>query len=633
VPGEGLLRAFVVTSAGLLSVLDSAAMLCSGLLTAWLAFAWSMPGSSGTDTGVHYLLVVAALLGAIMLHDRQFGERARRGDWYALARYFLTRYLFFAGGVLIIGGASGALVTTPPRAVAVWLAFGFVLTSLVRAALVSSIRLLTRNGMLTESVAIVGAGSLANRLKQDLVNADQPSMRVIGVFDDDTDSARSRDNALAGTVDDLIELGKTRHLDWIFVNLPSANPQQLASIVRRLKALAVPIALCPWNVSLGRPYQRIDYVGGALPVTVLVDRRAQRGRATIQAACQFLPRWVTTLALLPMMLATHLRPSLPPAERAATHERHKLRCELDDYDVDSFTLAAAQFGQSRYGFVLTPNVDHLIRLHDDAKFRELYAAARYVLLDSRFLAHILRMVTGRRLPVCTGSDLTTRLLEEVSTAGDRIVVIGGNRQQMHALRTRFGFHNLVQFSPPMGFIHDPAAVETCLSFVEAHSPFRFCLLAVGSPQQEILAERLKVRDVARGLALCVGASIDFVTGSERRAPHWMQTAGLEWLFRLLQNPARMANRYLVRGPRVFRLLRKTRFVLRARLAPTVQQAMRLPDAAAVSVSALPLRLQPAMVVEGILPFEPSLTEQDKRLVVVVGGGAAFGAISIDTQPR
>jgi exopolysaccharide biosynthesis WecB/TagA/CpsF family protein len=124
----------------------------------------------------------------------------------------------------------------------------------------------------------------------------------------------------------------------------------------------------------------------------------------------------------------------------------------------------------------------------------------------------------------------------------------------------------------MGFIHDAGAVEKCLRFVEAHSPFRFCLLAVGAPRQEILAERLQVRNVARGLALCVGASIDFITGTERRAPQWLQRAGLEWLFRLVQNPARLATRYLVRGPRVFGLLRKTTFVLRVQSAELVSQA-------------------------------------------------------------
>jgi exopolysaccharide biosynthesis WecB/TagA/CpsF family protein len=286
------------------------------------------------------------------------------------------------------------------------------------------------------------------------------------------------------------------------------------------------------------------------------------------------------LLLLPSALLAIEWTQMRAARRAASVEKGRLSCELDDYDVESFVATAKDFGQSRYGFVVTPNVDHLIRLHEDARFRELYAAARYVLLDSRFLANMLRAVTGRRLPVCTGSDLTARLLADVAAVGDRIVVIGGNEQQMRDLKARYGFRNLVQLSPPMGFIRDPAAVEACLSFVEAHSPFRFCLLAVGAPQQEILAERLQARGVARGLALCVGASIDFVTGTQRRAPQWMQNAGVEWLFRLGQNPARLATRYLVRGPRVFGLLRKTEFVLRARSAPTAVRSPHTISAAA-----------------------------------------------------
>ena len=300
VTAERFLRAFVVTSAGLLSLLDFAGLLFAGLLTAGFASPGSAPQESPVvDSSVYYLVIVAALLAAITLYDQQFGERARRGDWSALTRWYLTRFLLFAGGVLVIGGAGGVHGTTSTRAVVAWLALSFVLASLVRAALASSVRLLLRNGALTEIVAIVGAGSLADRLEQDLVSGTQTSMRVIGVFDDAGDSARNGHNALAGTVDDLIELGKTRHLDWIFVNLPTADERRLASLVRRLKALAVPIAVCPWNVGSGTPYQRIDYVGGALPVTVLVDGRPRRGRAAVQAACQFLPRWVPTLLLWP----------------------------------------------------------------------------------------------------------------------------------------------------------------------------------------------------------------------------------------------------------------------------------------------------------------------------------------------
>jgi UDP-N-acetyl-D-mannosaminuronic acid transferase (WecB/TagA/CpsF family) len=111
-------------------------------------------------------------------------------------------------------------------------------------------------------------------------------------------------------------------------------------------------------------------------------------------------------------------------------------------------------------------------------------------------------------------------------------------------------------------------------------------LAIGSPQQEIIAQKLKGRGVARGLALCIGASIDFITGVERRAPLWMQQSGLEWLFRLAQNPRRLAKRYLVRGPGIFMLLPHIELRLRRptavpREVPTMSGTARM---AAVSGS-------------------------------------------------
>ena len=110
-----------------------------------------------------------------------------------------------------------------------------------------------------------------------------------------------------------------------------------------------------------------------------------------------------------------------------------------------------------------------------------------------------------------------------------------------------------------------------MRFVESNSPFRFCFLAVGAPQQEALAQMLKSRGIARGLAFCIGASVNFMTGAERRAPLWVQRLGLEWLFRLSMDPRRLAKRYLVRGPRVFLLLGQTD--IRVRPRATVVQAM------------------------------------------------------------
>jgi exopolysaccharide biosynthesis WecB/TagA/CpsF family protein len=235
---------------------------------------------------------------------------------------------------------------------------------------------------------------------------------------------------------------------------------------------------------------------------------------------------------------------------------------LDDYCVDDFIRLAADHGQERFGFVVTPNTDHLIRFHDDAAFRSAYSDATYILQDSRVLAHLFRLTKGVTTRVCPGSDLTQQLFSKVITANDRVVLVGASAAQAESLRAQFGLQDLRHHNPPMGFIRDPDAVEACLQFVERSAPFRFCFLAVGAPQQELIAQRLKARGVARGLTFCVGASVDFLTGVERRAPLLMQRMGMEWLFRLAQNPRRLARRYLLRGPRLFALLAATHVTIR-----------------------------------------------------------------------
>jgi len=235
---------------------------------------------------------------------------------------------------------------------------------------------------------------------------------------------------------------------------------------------------------------------------------------------------------------------------------------LDNLDLTEFTKIAAAFGQERFGYVVTPNVDHVIRYYDDARFRTAYADAAFVLLDSRFLSYIVRLTMGLAPKVCTGSDLTAKLFGSVIRPNDPIVLIGGSADQAAQLTKLYKLQGLRHFNPAMGFINRPGEVEECLRFVESASPFRFCLLAVGAPQQEFLAQQIKARGRARGMALCVGASINFLTGIERRAPQWMQSAGIEWLYRLIHDPTRLARRYLIRGPRVFLLLGKVKFVLR-----------------------------------------------------------------------
>jgi exopolysaccharide biosynthesis WecB/TagA/CpsF family protein len=245
--------------------------------------------------------------------------------------------------------------------------------------------------------------------------------------------------------------------------------------------------------------------------------------------------------------------------------------DIDDHNLEEALQLVATFGSDRYGYIVTPNVDHIIRHHEDSNFRRLYAQAAYVLLDSRFFAHTVGLVRRQMLRVCLGSDLTTGMMNSIIKPLDATILVGGTPEQAQILRERYGLVRLRHIDPPMNLIRDPLAVEACLREIEAASPFRYCFLAIGSPQQEIIAQQLKERGIARGLALCVGAAINFLTGIERRAPVWVQQAGLEWLYRLSRNPRRLWKRYLLRGPKIFLLL--WRIELRVRRSAPIPSAV------------------------------------------------------------
>jgi exopolysaccharide biosynthesis WecB/TagA/CpsF family protein len=203
-----------------------------------------------------------------------------------------------------------------------------------------------------------------------------------------------------------------------------------------------------------------------------------------------------------------------------------------------------------FGYIVTPNVDHVVRnWQEEGVWGPLYADAELSLCDSRILSLLARFV-GLRLPVVTGSDLTSILFDSLIDPYERVTVIGGSDEVVAKVVGRYGLRNLRHHNPPMGFIRDEFAVLAAAQFVERF-PARFTFLCVGSPQQEVLAQRIKQRGLATGAGLCVGASLLFLSGDVERAPDWMQRARLEWLHRLSREPRRLWRRYLIEGPKVF----------------------------------------------------------------------------------
>lgn len=211
-----------------------------------------------------------------------------------------------------------------------------------------------------------------------------------------------------------------------------------------------------------------------------------------------------------------------------------------------------------FRFIVTPNVDHVVRLNKEPKvFEPLYEAAWLSVCDSRIL-QLLAKISGLTLHAVPGSDLTASLFADVIDPSEPVNIVGGDDDVIAKVVARYGLTNLQHHRPPMGLRKNPEAVTAAAQFI-ADNPARFTFICVGSPQQEMVAKAALESGNATGLAglqanglgLCVGASLDFLAGKVKRAPPWMQKTRLEWLFRLISEPKRMWKRYLIVGPKIF----------------------------------------------------------------------------------
>jgi exopolysaccharide biosynthesis WecB/TagA/CpsF family protein len=236
-----------------------------------------------------------------------------------------------------------------------------------------------------------------------------------------------------------------------------------------------------------------------------------------------------------------------------TNRREFLQVHFDQLTMaDMLAEMRAVSPQTAFRFVVTPNVDHVVCLHSHTTEARMlataYRDAYYCVCDSRVLAGLARL-RNIRLPVVPGSDLTEQLLNEVAEPGDRIALIGGDPEMISAIQRRYRDLEFTVHNPPMGLLRNSAARSAAANFV-AKAGARFTFICVGSPQQEMIATEAASIGASGGVALCVGASLDFLTSRQKRAPLVMRRVGLEWLHRLCTNPRRLWRRYLLEGPKI-----------------------------------------------------------------------------------
>ncbi len=201
------------------------------------------------------------------------------------------------------------------------------------------------------------------------------------------------------------------------------------------------------------------------------------------------------------------------------------------------------------GYVVTPNVDHVVLAERSPALSSAYAGASLSLADGVPLVWLSRLLRPSLPEKVSGSDLAVPLLRRAAREGWRVYFLGGEPGVGRAAAARLtkDIPNLEIVgidAPGLGFDQDPTRERVSFELMR-EAKADLVLMALGCPKQEILMQRWHTA-LAAGVMLGVGATLNFLAGRVRRAPPWVSRWGMEWLFRLMQDPRRMARRYLVR---------------------------------------------------------------------------------------
>ena len=240
--------------------------------------------------------------------------------------------------------------------------------------------------------------------------------------------------------------------------------------------------------------------------------------------------------------------------------------EILNISIDNISKTKILRKLKQGGIVFTPNVDHIIKLQKDPDFYQIYKKADYRLCDSQMLMIASRFLGTPIQEKISGSDLFPAFYRYYAKDKSvKIFLLGGPPGA--AQMAQKNINNIVgremvvdYYCPPFGFEED--TVE-CSKIVDKINNSGATVLAVGlgAPKQEKWIYEYKNSLKGIKTFFAIGATIEFEAGFIPRAPQWMSLAGIEWLYRLIQEPRRLWKRYLIEDTSFFFLILLQKFNL------------------------------------------------------------------------
>jgi N-acetylglucosaminyldiphosphoundecaprenol N-acetyl-beta-D-mannosaminyltransferase len=245
---------------------------------------------------------------------------------------------------------------------------------------------------------------------------------------------------------------------------------------------------------------------------------------------------------------------------------------VEDLRISALPLAEAaalicrNAGSAAAQNVFTLNLDHVVKMRKDAKFRAAYLRAGLITADG-FPIVLACSLQGKQVSRVAGSDLIAPVIAEAARSGKSIHLFGSNSQVLNKTsrllqKRNAGLKIAGVLAPPQGF--DPASEDArrCIEAI-GNSGADLCFVALGAPKQELFADHAKSL-LPNVSFVCIGAGLDFIAGAQVRAPYWMQRWNLEWLWRAASDPRRLLHRYLLCMVALPGILARAAFVPRQR---------------------------------------------------------------------
>lgn len=237
-----------------------------------------------------------------------------------------------------------------------------------------------------------------------------------------------------------------------------------------------------------------------------------------------------------------------------------LNTEVDNLTMDEAIQRIEQLILNKEpSYVVTPNVDHIVKLEKDEEFKNVYKEADLILTDGMPLIWISNFKGTKIKEKVSGSDLFPKVCDLAAKKGYKVFLLGAAEgvaeKAAENLKDKYEVLNIVgTYSPSYGFEKKEEEIEKIIEMINEVKP-DILAVGLGAPKQEKFLYKFRER-LNVPVSLAIGASIDFEAGNIERAPEWMQKSGLEWSYRLFKEPKRMFKRYIIDDMKIAKIVIK-----------------------------------------------------------------------------